>query len=153
MIYRKIKGMIKKDRRFRDSMPETPPWMERTLTTMPQPYAWGRGVIIYHVIDNNDSGTFRPAAIMFVGKAEINTSGSFRFSRQYWGNSLYGLRFEIIHSPPATNNSLKRNLCYWSNCLGLNGHSKEFRLRCLRWQELINANYEQISRVQSKCWP
>ena len=45
----------------------------------------------------------RPVAIMIVGKAEINVSGSFRISH------LYGLRSEIINSPPAANNSLKRN--------------------------------------------
>ena len=46
---------------------------------------------------------------MIVGKAEINASGSFRISNQYWRNNLYGLRPEIINSPPAANNSLKRN--------------------------------------------
>ena len=35
------------------------------------------------VIDNNDSGTFRPVAIMIVAKAEINASGSFPISRRY----------------------------------------------------------------------
>ena len=35
------------------------------------------------VIDNNDSGTFWPVAIMIAGKAEINASGSFRISNQY----------------------------------------------------------------------
>ena len=35
------------------------------------------------VINKNDSRTFRPAAIMIVGKAEINASGSFWISRQY----------------------------------------------------------------------
>ena len=60
------------------------------------------------VIDNNDSGTFRSVAIMIVGKAEINPSGS-RISRQYWGNNLYGLKSEIINSPPAANNNLKGN--------------------------------------------
>ena len=30
------------------------------------------------VIDNYDSGTFRLVAVMIVGKAEINASGSFR---------------------------------------------------------------------------
>ena len=61
------------------------------------------------VIDNNDSRTFRPVAIMIVGKAEINASGSLRISNQYWGNKLHGLRSEIISSPPAANNSLKRH--------------------------------------------
>ena len=56
------------------------------------------------VIDNYNPGTFRPVAIMIVGKAElINASGSFRISY------LYGLRFETINSPPAANNSLKKN--------------------------------------------
>ena len=62
------------------------------------------------LIDNNGCGMFRPAAIMIVGKAKINASGSFRISRQYWGKNLYGLRYEIINFPPAANNSLKRNL-------------------------------------------
>ena len=35
------------------------------------------------VIHNNDSGTSRAVAIMIVGKAEINASGSFRSSCQY----------------------------------------------------------------------
>ena len=46
---------------------------------------------------------------MIVGKAEINATGSFRISRQYCGNYLYGLKSEIINSLPAANNSLKRN--------------------------------------------
>ena len=50
---------------------QTPSRIEQTLTTMPQPHAWGRRVIYIMVIDNNDSGTFRPVAIMIVGKAEI----------------------------------------------------------------------------------
>ena len=61
------------------------------------------------VIDNNDSRTFRPVAITIVGKAEINASGSFRISRQYCGNNLYGLRSETINFPPAANNSLSRD--------------------------------------------
>ena len=36
-------------------------------------------------------------------------------------------------------------LCCWSNCLGLNGHSEEFRMRYLHWKELTNVNYEQIT--------
>ena len=35
------------------------------------------------VIDSYDSRTFRPVAVMIVGKAEINASGSFRISDQY----------------------------------------------------------------------
>ena len=97
------------------------------------------------VIDNNDCSTFRLVAVMIVGKAEINASGSFRISNQYWRNNLYGLRSEMINSPPAANNSLKRNSLCWSNCLGLNGHSEDFRMRYLHWQELINVNYEQIN--------
>ena len=46
---------------------------------------------------------------MIVGKAEINASGSFQISRQYWGNNLYGFRSKIINSPPAAKNSLKSN--------------------------------------------
>ena len=65
----------------------------------------------YAMIDDNDSGTSRPVAIMIVGKAEINVSGSFRISHQCRGDNLYGLKSEIINSPQATNNSLKRNLC------------------------------------------
>ena len=61
------------------------------------------------VIDNNDSWTFRPVAIMVVGKAEITASGSFWISNQYLGNNPYGLRSEIINFLPAVNNSLKRN--------------------------------------------
>ena len=34
------------------------------------------------VIDSNDSRTFRPVAIMIVGKAEIIASGSFGITRQ-----------------------------------------------------------------------
>ena len=45
--------------------------------------------------------TFRPVAIMIVGKAEINASGSFRISNQHRRNNLYGLRPEIINSPAA----------------------------------------------------
>ena len=59
--------------------------------------------------DNYDPATLRPVAIMIVGKAEINASGSFRISHQYRGNNLYGLKSEIINSPPAANNSLQRN--------------------------------------------
>ena len=69
---------------------------------MPQPLAFCR-VVSTMVIDNNDSRTFKPVALMIGGKAEINASGSFRISNQY------GLRSEIINSPPAANNSLKRN--------------------------------------------
>ena len=61
------------------------------------------------VIDNNDSRTFRPVAIITVEKAEINASGSFRISNQCWKNNLYVMRSEIINYPPAANNSLKRN--------------------------------------------
>ena len=61
------------------------------------------------VIDNDDSRTFRPVAIMIVGKAEVNASGSFRISNQSRRNNLHGLRSEIINSPPAAKNSLKRN--------------------------------------------
>ena len=85
---------------------------------------------------------------MIVGKAEINASGSFPISRQYWGNNLYGLGSEIINSPPAASNSLKRNPCCGSNCHGLIGHSEEFWLRYLHWQELVNVNYEQISLLR-----
>ena len=92
------------------------------------------------LIDNNNSRTFRPVTIMTVGKSKIDPSGSFRISRQYWGKNLNGLRSEFINSPPAANNSLS-----WSNCLGLTGHSEEFRMRHLRWEELVNVNYEQIS--------
>ena len=46
---------------------------------------------------------------MIVRKAEINASGSFRISNQYWRNNMNGLRSEIINSPPAASNSLKRN--------------------------------------------
>ena len=46
---------------------------------------------------------------MIVRTAEINTSGSFLISNQYWRNNLYGLRSEIINSPPAANHSLERN--------------------------------------------
>ena len=42
---------------------------------------------------------------MIVVKAETNASGSFRISRQFWGNNLYGMRSEITNSPPAANNS------------------------------------------------
>ena len=56
-----------------------------------------------------DSRTFGPVAIMIVGKAKINASGSFLISNQYWRNKLYGLRSKIINSPPAANSSLKRN--------------------------------------------
>ena len=35
------------------------------------------------VIDNNDSWTFRPVAMMAVGKLETSASGSFRISNQY----------------------------------------------------------------------
>ena len=58
------------------------------------------------LINNNDSRTFRPVAIMIVGKQKINASGSFQISRQYLGKNLYGLRSEIINSPAAANNSL-----------------------------------------------
>ena len=51
------------------------------------------------VINDDDSRMFRPVAIMIVGKAKIRASGK----------NLYGLRFEVINSPPAANNSLKRN--------------------------------------------
>ena len=61
------------------------------------------------VINNNDSRTFRPVAIMIVGKAKINASESFRIGCQYRENNLYVLGSEIINSPPAVNNSLKRN--------------------------------------------
>ena len=35
------------------------------------------------VMNNNDSRMFRPVAIVIVGKAEINTSGSFQIGNQY----------------------------------------------------------------------
>ena len=64
--------------------PETPSWMERTLTTMPQLHASGRGVVLFiMVVDNNYSGTFRPVEVMIVRKTEINVPGSFRISCQY----------------------------------------------------------------------
>ena len=62
------------------------------------------------VTDNNNSRTFRTVAIMIVGKAEINASGSFRISNQHWRNNLSGLSSEIIKSLPAANNNLKRNV-------------------------------------------
>ena len=61
------------------------------------------------MIDNDDPRTIRPVAIIIVGKAEINASGSFRISNQHWGNNLYRFRSEIINSLSAANNSLKRN--------------------------------------------
>ena len=63
---------------------------------------------------------------MIVGKVEINASGSFRISDR--GNNLYGLRSEIINSTPGANNSLKKNPLLLIK-LGLNGDSKEFRVR------------------------
>ena len=59
--------------------PETPPQRKRTLSTMLQQHAWS-GRIFIMVIDNNDSRTFRPVAVMVVEKAENNPSGSFRIS-------------------------------------------------------------------------
>ena len=82
-------------------------WSERQPLCHNHMLTADRHLII--LIDNNDSRLFRPVAIMIVGKIRINGSGSFRISRQYLGNNLYGLRSEIIDSPPATNNSLKRN--------------------------------------------
>ena len=75
MIYGKIKCMIK-DHLCRDS--------NRGATTN------GANVKMLEVkeqfimvIDNYDSRTFRPVAIMIAGKAEISPSGSFRISHQY----------------------------------------------------------------------
>ena len=61
---------------------------------------------------DNDSRTYIPVAIMIVGKKKVIASGSFWISRQYWGKNLVGLRSEIINSPPAANNILKRNPLY-----------------------------------------
>ena len=77
------------------------------------------------VIDNNDSRTFRPVAIMVVGKEEINASGSYPISHQYC-NTLYRSRSEIINSPSDANNSLKRNPLLLIDLLGLSGHSEEY---------------------------
>ena len=65
MIYGKIKGTMK-DRPRQDS-------------NQKRHHKWS----FIMVIDNNDSRTFRPVAIMLGGKAEINASGSFRISRHY----------------------------------------------------------------------
>ena len=35
------------------------------------------------LIDNNDSKTFKPVAVMIVGKSKTNASGSFWISQQY----------------------------------------------------------------------
>ena len=94
------------------------------------------------VIDNNHSRTFRPVAIMIVGKAEINESGSFRISRQYWGNNLYGLRYEIIISPPAAINSLKRNPLLL------------IKLPCIEWSlwRIQNAIFTLTRLCKCKLW-
>ena len=39
-----------------------------------------------------------------------------------------GLSSEIINSPPAANNSLKRNPLFLFTCLELNSHFEEFRI-------------------------
>ena len=44
----------------------------------------------------------------------------------------------------ASYRSVSRRPCCRSNGLGFNGHSEEFRMRYLNWQELININCEQI---------
>ena len=49
--------------------PETPPQMERMLTSM---HILDKEC---NVIDNNDSRMFRPVAIMIVGKSDIYVSG------------------------------------------------------------------------------
>ena len=96
------------------------------------------------VIANYDSWTFRPEAIMIVGKAEIIASGSFRISHQYWGNNLYRLRSIIINSrqlptqPEGKSFVVDQTTLDWMV-------TEEFRMRYLDWQELVNVNYEQIS--------
>ena len=96
------------------------------------------------LVDNNNSQTFKPVASMIVGKSKLMHLGYFRTVDSIEEKNLYGLRSEIINSPPATINSLKKNHLFLI-CLGLTGHSEEFRIRYLRWEELVNVNYEQIS--------
>ena len=54
-----------------------------------------------------------------------------------------GLKLSILCPLPTT--AWREILCFWSICLGLNGHSEELRMQYWHWQELINVNYEQIS--------
>ena len=55
----------------------------------------------------------------------------------------WDLKLSVLRQLPPT--AWTEILCCWSNCLGLNGHAEEFRTRYLRFQELVNVNYEQIS--------
>ena len=98
IIYEKIISQIKlliiswSDERspVRGLEPETPPPLERSFTTLPQPLPQDQFIML---IDNNDYRMFRPVAIMIVEKAKINASGA---SWKYLGNDQCGLRSEII---------------------------------------------------------
>ena len=55
----------------------------------------------------------------------------------------WGLNLSIVRQLPTA--AWRQILCCWSNCLRLNDHSEEFRMRYLHWQERINVNSEQVS--------
>ena len=128
--------------------PESPSPLQWFLTSKPQPHAWSKWVIYRVNNDNNDFRTFNPVAFMIVGKAKINALDHFGSVDSIEERTCmgWGLKLSILHQLPTT--AKREILCCWSNCLGLTGHSEEFRMRYLRWQELVNVNYEQISSLR-----
>ena len=100
---------------------------------------------VYQSEQKNDARTFRPLATMIVEKAKLMHMDHVRSVASIEEIICMGWGLELSILRQLLTAVWREILCCWSNRFELNGHSEEFRMWFLRWQEIVNVNYEQIN--------